>query len=38
VHAALHGEAVDATAAALVKDLGVEILDGPPEGWDRTAP
>jgi hypothetical protein len=37
VHIALHGEAVDATAAALVSDLAAEILDGPPPGWDRTA-
>lgn len=37
VHVALHGEAVEATAAALVEALGAEILDGPPAGWERTA-
>ncbi|GAB3418738.1 hypothetical protein [Flindersiella endophytica] len=37
VHIALHGNAVDATAAALVTDLGAEILAGPPEDWERTA-
>jgi hypothetical protein len=37
VHVALHGEAVAATSAALVEELDAEILDGPPEGWARTA-
>ncbi|GAA2395321.1 hypothetical protein GCM10010404_61020 [Nonomuraea africana] len=32
VHVALHGEAVDTTAAALVEDLGAEVLAGPPAG------
>ncbi|MBE8519278.1 hypothetical protein ILP97_17470 [Amycolatopsis sp. H6(2020)] len=36
VHLALHGEAVEATAALLVEKLGSEVLDGPPENWDRT--
>jgi hypothetical protein len=38
VHIALHGEDVDGTASALVDDLGAEILDGPPAGWERTSP
>jgi hypothetical protein len=37
VHVALHGEAVEATAAALATDLGADILNGPPPGWERTA-
>jgi hypothetical protein len=38
VHVALHGDEVDTTAAALVADLGGVVLDGPPAGWERTAP
>lgn len=40
VHIALHGDAVDATAAALVnvRQLKAKILDGQPEGWERTSP
>jgi hypothetical protein len=36
VHVAVHGEAAEATAASLVADTGAELLDGPPENWDRT--
>jgi hypothetical protein len=36
VHVAVHGEAAEATVASLVADMGAELLDGPPENWDRT--
>ncbi|GAA1596899.1 hypothetical protein GCM10009678_93500 [Actinomadura kijaniata] len=38
VHLALHGDAADTTATELVRDLGAEVLAGPPAGWERTAP
>ncbi|WP_344591116.1 hypothetical protein [Actinomadura vinacea] len=36
--AAVHGDDALATAASLSKETNGELLDGPPDGWERTAP